>query len=74
MNLASRLLVNGFNREYEWTVVVSNDADSPGRCGRFGTISAFVSPWSTQTLGTPAPETGRRCDLREGPLDASWKT
>lgn len=27
MNLATRLLVDGFNRDYEQAVVVSNDAD-----------------------------------------------
>ena len=30
MNLATRLLVDGFNREYEQAVVVSNDADFSG--------------------------------------------
>ena len=30
MNLATRLLVDGFNREYEQAVVVSNDADFAG--------------------------------------------
>ena len=31
VNLATRLLVDGFNREYEQAVVVSNDATSPGQ-------------------------------------------
>ena len=30
MNLATRLLVDGFNGEYEQAVVVSNDADFAG--------------------------------------------
>ena len=30
MNLATRLLVDGFNGEYEQVVVVSNDADLAG--------------------------------------------
>ena len=30
VNLATRLLVDGFNREYEQAVVVSNDADFAG--------------------------------------------
>ena len=30
MNLATRLLVDGFNEEYEQAVVVSNDADFAG--------------------------------------------
>ncbi len=30
MNLATRLLVDGFNRDYEQAVVVSNDADFAG--------------------------------------------
>ena len=33
MNLATRLLVDGFNGEYEQAVVVSNDADFAGAMG-----------------------------------------
>ena len=48
VNLATRLLVDGFNREYEQAVVVSNDADFAGamRCVRndLGLRVTLVNP------------------------------
>ena len=52
VNLATRLLVDGFNGEYEQAVVVSNDADFAGAMRTFGTTSAFGSLWSIRTPGT----------------------
>lgn len=57
MNLATRLLVDGFNGEYEQAVVVSNDADFAGamqyvRDG-LGLKVSLVNPNSSDAFPQP---------------------
>ena len=54
VNLATRLLVDGFNGECEQAVVVSMTPTLRGRCGTSGTNWAFASPSSIRTPGTAA--------------------
>ena len=72
VNLATRLLVDGFNGECEQAVVVSNDADFAGAI-RFvrdglGVRVVVVNPDPPQS---EHKEPGRFCDLREAPLEES---
>lgn len=54
-NLATRLLVDGFNGDYEQAVVVSNDADFAGAMRYVRTIWGYASRWSTRIPGTLVP-------------------
>ena len=69
VNLATRLLVDGFNGEYEQAVVVSNDADFSGAMryvrDDLGLRMTLVNPMP----GTQSEGTGRRRDLREASVE-----
>ena len=55
VNLATRLLVDGFKEEYEQAVVVSNDADFAAAMRYVrDDLGLRVARWSIPTLGTPA--------------------
>ena len=68
MNLATRLLVDGFNGEYEQAVVVSNDADFVGamRYVRDG-LGLRVTLVNPDSVKASPVGLGRRRDLREAP-------
>ena len=70
VNLATRLLVDGFNGEYGQAVVVSNDADFAGAMryvrDDLGLRVTLVNPDPRNS----SPEgVGRRRDLRQAPLE-----
>ena len=75
VNLATRLLVDGFNGEYEQAVVVSNDAD-------FAAAMRYVRDdlGLRVTLVNPDPKNmqsegaGGRRDLRQAPVEEPPET
>ena len=76
VNLATRLLVDGFNGEYEQAVVVSNDADFAGG----DALRPRHDLGLRVTLVNPDPRNaspqgvGRRRDLRQAPLEEPPET
>ena len=70
MNLATRLLVDAFNGQYEQAVVVSNNADFAGamRYVRDG-LGLRVTLVNPDSRNTSPRDTFRRRHLREAPLE-----
>ena len=76
VNLATRLLVDGFNGEYEQAVVVSNDADFAGAMRYVqGPTGPSRHPCQSRLTGIQQSEgVGGRRHLRQAPLEEPPET